>query len=45
MAHERGEIEFYALAGRGFGRPAFDRSPLWKNVLAMLATGTAVIWA
>jgi hypothetical protein len=22
-----------------------ERSPLWKNVLARLATGTAAIWA
>jgi hypothetical protein len=45
MAYERGEIEFNALAGLGFGRAAFGRSPLWKNVLARLATGTAAIWA
>jgi hypothetical protein len=45
MEHERGEIEFNALAGRGFGRAAFGRSPLWKNVLARLATATAAIWA
>jgi hypothetical protein len=45
MAHQRGEIEFNALAGRGFGRTAFGRLPLWKNVLATLATGTAAIWA
>ena len=45
MAHERGTIEFNALAGRGFGLAAFGRSPLWKNVLARLATATAAIWA
>jgi len=45
MEHERGEIEFNALAGRRFGRAAFGRSPLWKNVLARLATATAAIWA
>jgi len=45
MAHERGTIEFNAPTGRGFGRAAFGRSPLWKNVLAGLATGTAAIWA
>jgi hypothetical protein len=45
MEHERGEIEFNALAGRGFGLAAFGRSPLWKNVLARLATATAAIWA
>ncbi len=44
MEHERGEIEFNALAGRGFGLAAFGRSPLWKNVLAGLATATAAIW-
>ena len=25
MEHERGEIEFNALAGRGFGRAAFGK--------------------
>jgi len=44
MAHERGEIEFNALAGRGFWLSAFRRSPLWKNVLARLATATDSIW-
>ena len=38
-------IEFNALAGREFGLAALRRSPLWKNVLARLATGTAAIWA
>ena len=45
MAHERSAIEFNALAGRGFGLAAFGRSPLWKNVLARLATASAAIWA
>jgi len=45
MEHERGAIEFNALAGRGFGRAALRRSPLWKNVLAGLATAPAAIWA
>jgi hypothetical protein len=45
MAHERVTIEFNALAGREFGRAAFGKSPLWKNVLAGLATATAAIWA
>jgi hypothetical protein len=45
MEHERGEIEFNALAGRAFWLAAFGRSPLWKNVLARLATATAAIWA
>jgi len=45
VEHERGEIEFNALTGRGFGLAAFGRSPLWKNVLARLATATAAIWA
>jgi hypothetical protein len=45
MEHERGEIEFNALAGRGFGRAALRRSPLWKSVLAKLATATAAILA
>jgi len=45
MAHGRGEIEFNALTGRGFGLAAFGRSLLWENVLARLATGTAAIWA
>ena len=45
MEHERGEIEFNALAGRVFWLAAFGRSPLWKNVLARLATDTAAIWA
>jgi len=27
-----------------FGWRHFGRSPLWKNVLAGLATGTAAIW-
>jgi hypothetical protein len=44
MEHQRGEIEFNALAGRRFQLAAFGRSPLWKNVLARLATGTAAIW-
>jgi len=45
MERERGEIEFNALAGRGFGLAAFGRSPLWKNALARLATGTVAILA
>ena len=44
MEHERGEIKFNALAGRGFRLAAFGRSLLWKNVLARLATATAAIW-
>jgi hypothetical protein len=44
MEHERGAIEFNAPGGRGFGLAAFGRSPLWKNVLAKLATATAAIW-
>jgi hypothetical protein len=45
MEHERGEIEFNALAGRGFWLAAFGRSPLLENVLARLATATAAIGA
>jgi hypothetical protein len=45
MEHERGEIKFNAPTGRGFGLAASERSPVWKNVLAGLATATAAIWA
>jgi len=45
MEHERGTIEFNAPTGRAFWLAAFGRSPLWKNVLAGLATSTAAIWA
>jgi hypothetical protein len=44
LACERVAIEFNGLAGRGFGMAALGRSPLWKNVLAGLATGPAAIW-
>jgi len=45
MEHERGEIEFNALAAPGIWAGRSERSPLWKNVLAGLATATAAIWA
>jgi hypothetical protein len=44
MEHERGEIEFNALAGRGFGLAARKIAAL-ENVLAGLATATPAIWA
>jgi hypothetical protein len=33
------------LQAGDLGWPHSERSPLWKNVLAKLATGTAAIWA
>jgi hypothetical protein len=44
MERERAQIEFNGLGGLEFRLAANFGSPLWKNVLARLATTTAAIW-